>query len=211
MVPRVVCFDVGGVLLGAERSGICGRITSALGVSTDEVRSELNEHFLTTTKPLREAVVDFSDDLNVDPATVANAIGPLGTDTCYVYDDAVPVLERIYEQTRVVAVSNTNPWERIPIADTPLQPYVDASVTSFDVGVAKPKREIFEAALEAVEIPPDETDVVMVGDSDVDIQGADQLDWRTVHLHRDYDVPIEVGQPPPDYVISDLTELVQYL
>ena len=49
IMPRVACFDVGGVLLGSNRPGLCSRVTTALGVPVDEVRNELNQHFFSRT------------------------------------------------------------------------------------------------------------------------------------------------------------------
>ncbi|MDQ3646267.1 MAG: HAD family hydrolase [Actinomycetota bacterium] len=81
-------------------------------------------------------------------------------------------------------------------------PYVDAIISSVDIGYRKPSREIFKAALDAAGCSP--SDIVVVGDSvQKDILPALDLGMRTVL--------VGIEAPPPetshaDAVVTDLDQ-----
>jgi FMN phosphatase YigB (HAD superfamily) len=78
------------------------------------------------------------------------------------------------------------------------------------VGWRKPRREIFEATLALLGAEPGE--VMHVGDNlDADVRGAGELGIRTVWVTRrvkDADAVLERHKgPPPEHIVSDLSEL----
>ncbi len=96
------------------------------------------------------------------------------------------------------------------IEESGLSPHLDAIVISEDVGIRKPRPEIFEETLRRLDVSPAET--VHVGDNlDADVSGASALGIRTVWVTRRVDDPgkrLESHKgKEPQHVVSDLGEL----
>jgi len=94
--------------------------------------------------------------------------------------------------------------------DCGFRAHLDALAISEAVGIRKPRPEIFEAVLAELGVAPAET--LHVGDSlSADIAGAAPLGIRTVWITRrvaDRDAAFRAyAGPPPDVVISDLSEI----
>lgn len=84
---------------------------------------------------------------------------------------------------------------------------LDSLVSSFDIGVRKPHRAMFDAALERAGCPPQRC--VMVGDNEVnDIEPAAGLGMRTIRVTMQYRVP---GTSRADAVAASLKEVAAIL
>jgi len=86
----------------------------------------------------------------------------------------------------------------------------DAVLVSDAFGLRKPRREIFEAVLEQLGVPPGET--LHVGDSlRADVGGARAAGLRTAWITRriaDPEKALREHQGPlPDHALADLAEL----
>ena len=83
----------------------------------------------------------------------------------------------------VVVTNNVTSEQQLKLDRCGLRPYVDALITSEDVGVTKPDVRIFEVALAAAGVSPAEA--VMLGDSwSTDVAGARAAGVRAVWLNR---------------------------
>ena len=83
----------------------------------------------------------------------------------------------------VIVTNNVTSEQVLKLDRCGLRPYVDALITSEDVGVTKPGARIFEAALAAAGVGPAEA--VMLGDSWLtDVAGAQAAGVRAVWLNR---------------------------
>ncbi len=78
------------------------------------------------------------------------------------YPDTVPVLNHLRDKGIRTAVVSNIAWDIRTVLD-PAGAHTDAVVLSFEAGVAKPDRQIFEIALDRLGV--DAADAVMVGDS----------------------------------------------
>ncbi|CAM3635632.1 HAD family hydrolase [Marinicrinis lubricantis] len=88
-----------------------------------------------------------------------------------------------------------------------IRPYFDCIVVSDEVGVKKPDRQIFDIALERLNIHPQQT--WYVGDHPRnDVHGAREAGLQAVWLEgfMEWDAAIE----PPEYVITHLKQLQSY-
>jgi HAD superfamily hydrolase (TIGR01549 family) len=97
------------------------------------------------------------------------------------------------------------------LADAGLLDLLDAVVISMDVGVRKPRAEIFRAALDAVGASPENT--LHVGDSlEADVGGAAPLGLRTAWLTRrvpDRDAARRgYAGPAPTHEVADLADVL---
>ena len=122
------------------------------------------------------------------------------------------LLVRLRETARVGICSNFThgaPARRL-LAEDGLAPHLDAVVISEDVGMRKPRAEIFDAVLDGLGTAPEET--LHVGDNlDADVAGAAARGLRTVWLTRrvaDPDAALRAHRgPAPDFIVADLGEL----
>lgn len=129
-------------------------------------------------------------------------------------DHHADVLAELSRRARVAVCSNfshTQTALRV-LADGQLDTNLHAIVISEDVGIRKPRPEIFEAVLEALNVAPEET--LHVGDNlDADVRGAAALGARTAWVTRRVrdadDALAGFDGPAPDYRIADLAELLE--
>jgi FMN phosphatase YigB (HAD superfamily) len=96
------------------------------------------------------------------------------------------------------------------LEDYGLHSHLDAVVISEEVGFRKPRREIFDAVLEALTVEREE--VLHVGDSlTADVAGAASMGIQSVWLTRRVKDPEQAlarhDGPRPDYQIDDLSEI----
>jgi putative hydrolase of the HAD superfamily len=105
----------------------------------------------------------------------------------FLYDDAEETLRRLAAGgLRIGLISNTQRPLDVFAAHFELEGLITAAVSSAELGILKPHRAIFEAALGAVGVEAREA--VMVGDSvSHDIEGARQAGMRAVLLRRSGD------------------------
>ena len=82
-------------------------------------------------------------------------------------------------------------------------------MVSDEVGWRKPRRDIFDAALERLGVRPEES--LFVGDrADMDVLGAQQIGMDAAWINRDGE-PLPAGVKAPTYEIRDLGELATIL
>ncbi len=114
------------------------------------------------------------------------------------YPDVLPVLKRLRDRYRLVAVTNGNAnLDRIGIADL-----FHGFVSARQVGAAKPAAAMFEAAVAAGGGSPATT--VHVGDHpEMDVAGAQRAGLAGVWINRDRQAWPD-GLDQPDSVIEDL-------
>ena len=98
------------------------------------------------------------------------------------------------------------------IAACGLEDYFDAIVISEEVGIEKPAREIFEAALDRLKVKAENT--IMVGNRiDADIVGANRIGMKSIwfNWNNRYQEMISNEEEMPDFVIKSLFELLGIL
>jgi putative hydrolase of the HAD superfamily len=122
------------------------------------------------------------------------------------------VLARLRARHRLGVCSNFThaPTARALLADAGLDRSLEVIVISHEHGLRKPRREIFEATLEALGVAPDEA--IHVGDNlDADVAGASALGLRTVWITRCVGDPEGVlakhQGPAPTWTVRDLAEI----
>jgi FMN phosphatase YigB (HAD superfamily) len=122
------------------------------------------------------------------------------------------LLARLRARFRTGLCSNFSwaPTARGILDQADLTGALDAIVISHEHGLRKPRREIFEATLAALDVAPDEA--IHVGDNlDADVAGASALGLRTVWITRCVRDPASVlaahRGPVPTWQVADLAEL----
>jgi FMN phosphatase YigB (HAD superfamily) len=133
-----------------------------------------------------------------------------------VLEHHVPLLASLHQKARLGVCSNFThaPAALRVIRDAGLAPYLDVVVISEDVGVRKPRPEIFEEALRQLGTSAAET--VHVGDNlAADVGGAAAVDMRAVWITRrvnDLHAALQgYAGPWPAARVRDLAELPERL
>jgi putative hydrolase of the HAD superfamily len=128
----------------------------------------------------------------------------------------VEVLERLRGRAKLAVCSNFSHTDtaRAVLVDAGLASHFESVVISMDLGIRKPRPEIFRAALESLGAAPEET--LHVGDDlAADVAGAAPLGIRTVWLTRRVRDPAAAlasySGPRPVHSIADLAELEKLL
>jgi putative hydrolase of the HAD superfamily len=207
--PALVMFDLDFTLLRPsdlfEASGY-RRTGERFGLHLDEARWPQAERRAYEAITARRAVTgDAHDDglLAViaralieglgggDPVAVEAAVAAVAdawalAENFGLYDDVLPCLRTLRAAgVRMALASNAlgHVVEEV-VAHFALDEYIEVSVSSADVGVVKPACAVFEAVLQATDVPA--PDSVMVGDSvGDDVRGALACGCRAILLDRD--------------------------
>ncbi len=122
-----------------------------------------------------------------------------------------PLLRRLAERYKLAVVSNfdytptaLDILERAGVVDL-----FETIVVSDEVGWRKPRRDIFDAALDRLGVRAEES--LFVGDrADMDVLGAQQIGMDAAWINRDGE-PLPAGVMAPTYEIRDLGELATIL
>lgn len=131
-------------------------------------------------------------------------------------DHHAGVLRRLRQRAPAGLCSNFThaPTARRILDEAALAPHLDPIVISVDVGLRKPRPEIFRALLEGLGSAPEAT--LHVGDSlHADVAGAAALGIRTAWLTRRVADPeaalASYEGPPPDHVVADVEDVLRLL
>ncbi|HEY1653250.1 MAG TPA: HAD family hydrolase [Acidimicrobiales bacterium] len=118
------------------------------------------------------------------------------------FADTLPGLDTLRADYRLGLLSNGS---RLP-ETVGLSGYFESVVFAQDHRVAKPDKGIFEIVERQLGVGPEVC--VLVGDHPVnDVAGARGAGWRSVWIDRDGTTPFPAEGPPPDAVVTALTEL----
>jgi putative hydrolase of the HAD superfamily len=101
------------------------------------------------------------------------------------YDDVWPALHNLRSQgIKLGIISNWDERLRTLLRELELEEFFDPIIISCEAGYAKPSRQIFERAIEALQLPVDS--ILHVGDSlEDDVRGAQRAGLSSAHLKRE--------------------------
>ncbi|MCP4906923.1 MAG: HAD family hydrolase [bacterium] len=99
---------------------------------------------------------------------------------------------------------------RAILREAAFEPHFSSIVISEEMGIRKPRMEIFESVVRSLEMPASE--ILHVGDDlRADVQGAAEIGLRTVWLTRQIADPQAAAAayngPQPDFALEDLMDL----
>jgi putative hydrolase of the HAD superfamily len=121
------------------------------------------------------------------------------------FADVAPVLARLREHHRLVAVTNGN----VQVHETPLRDAFHHALTAVEAGAAKPAPDLFELAMRVAGAVPTET--LHLGDDPLrDVEAARRIGIDAVWVNRTgRSWPDELD--PPVLAVRDLHELAHWL
>jgi putative hydrolase of the HAD superfamily len=123
------------------------------------------------------------------------------------FPDVLPILAQLKPKYQLGLVTNAyRLYAEAEIRMLGLDQWWDVVVMSSDHGISKPAPELFQLALEQLQISPAEA--IYVGDSiEHDVAGARNAGLKVVHIRRE-DLVANHSQPLPDWSIQSLDELL---
>lgn len=156
----------------------------------------------------------FADEVGIDadPVAMADAfVWGLGANGD-LYDGARELLETLAGTVRMAMVTNgLSDVQRARIERLELGAYFDAVVISSEVGVTKPRGEIFDIAFERLGAPA-KASAVMIGDSlTSDIRGGADYGIATCWYNRHRATPGTDDLATYETVTHEVTDLAQIL
>jgi putative hydrolase of the HAD superfamily len=194
---KAVTFDAAGTLLEPWPSvgAVYARVAEECGIGPVSPE-ELNRQFARAWKGKREfdysrkawrRIVSktFAGLAPVKPAFFDHVYDEFAHSRCWrVFDDVGPALERCRTQgMKLGVISNWDERLRPLLEQMGLAPYFDVVLVSMEVGHHKPERQIFERAVESLQVSPER--ILHVGDSVAeDLEGAAAAGWQAVLLDR---------------------------
>lgn len=126
-------------------------------------------------------------------------------------EDHRQILEACHKRYRLGLVSNFDhaPTVYRVLEREGVRDLFQEILISAEVGWRKPRREIFQTALDRMRLDPAEA--LFVGDSlEIDVAGAKQIGMDAVWLNPEYQ-PTRRDFPAPDYVVACLKDLADLL
>ena len=100
------------------------------------------------------------------------------------FNDAKKILKKMKRNYKLVLITNGDSvQQREKIRKTKIEKYFSEIIISGEVGITKPKKEIFELACTKIEEQPE--NCIMIGDSyKLDIQGAQNAGLNAIWVNR---------------------------
>jgi putative hydrolase of the HAD superfamily len=194
---QAITFDAAGTLLEPSPSvgAIYARVAEECGVGPVSVDA-LNRQFAQAWKTKKNfdysrrawrRIVDqtFSGLAHTKLHFFDHLYEEFALPQCWrVYDDVAPTLQRCRARgLKLGIISNWDERLRPLLGQIGLAPYFDAIVISVEVGHRKPEREIFQRAVDLLQVSP--AAVLHVGDSiDEDLRGAVAAGFQALLLER---------------------------
>jgi putative hydrolase of the HAD superfamily len=231
-----VCFDLDGTLLRDDHlMSIMDAVAARLverhpGLAADELRAANRRHAQVVWRdrevawcrgesPLQEissliwtAVLGDAGVVDADSVIEACRLQEqLERESWQLYDESVEVLATLRERGIRVAVITNGPseFQRAKLEAVGMATAFDAVVVSGDRGIEKPRPEIFQTALSALDAEP--SAALHVGDSrSADVVGAHAAGMTAVWLDRSGSGSLHPGQHA-DAVVTDLRGLYTLL
>lgn len=134
-----------------------------------------------------------------------------GTETLkelHIFPDARTVMDTLGKKYRLTMITNgASIWQSAKIEKLDIEDYFEEIIVSGELGHHKPSKKIFEEMTRRTQV--DESEIIYIGNNYLkDVVGAKESGWKVVWVKRDDE---ERDESVPDYVISELSELLDFL
>ncbi len=227
---KVVCFDLDGTICdlwdGEHRASdnLVERLVEESGQPKEFVANIYDTKWATLKANYMSLVTDGLDELDIRDMHMKSVLNELEgkwnpreyaelhyTETMngiYIYPDARSVMDTLGENYRLTMITNgASTWQREKIERLNIEGYFEEIIVSGELGHHKPSPKIFNEMAKRTGVNPGE--IIYIGnDYRKDIQGAKTSGWRTAWVNRTDE---ERDETVPDYTISELSELLDFL
>ncbi len=119
------------------------------------------------------------------------------------YEEVIEVMEYFKKRGyKIGVISDTSPSLQITLENLGLAKYIDSYICSDLVGAMKPDPVIYNAALESINVLPEES--LYVDDYDIEADGARDLGITSFHIDRN-------GDRDKEWKIKSLKEIIDFV
>lgn len=208
---KVICFDMWQTL-GTYKINLYKEVlkVSKLNMSLREFALKKGKINIDESLDDKNRFIEKLRKLGVVNHNILNKIEDLYIkthDSIYLYKETLDALNKLKEKGLIlILITNVDEYAHRRIICLFPKNLFDFILTSYEVGVRKPNKEIFMNVLKKYEkVRPEE--ILMVGDSeDMDIKPSKELNWKTAFISRKGE-----KSKHADYNIGDLRELLKIL
>jgi putative hydrolase of the HAD superfamily len=203
---RGICFDIGGTLVSPSGAkGLCERIADVVGKPVQHLIAPIDKYLRCRQGDARELAVEFCRAIGFhdSEAIIDCALHQDGGHE--LYPEVAACLTRL-NRYKLSILSNCSAWDCVDLDKMGIRSNFAAILYSYSVGYAKPDPRIFRAAEDAMGMTPEE--LLLVGDSYSDINGASAAGWGGIVVSRTKMAPISAA---PGCTIANLEQLVELL
>ena len=180
--PEFLFFDLGNVLFHFSHARVCQQVSEVSGVPAGDVgafieQSDYMVQLETGATTIADIHATFCKSFGVSPPL--DAIELAASDIFEVNAPIIPLLMSLVRARRRIGVlSNTSHahWEFLSSRYTFLRKFFPVLSLSFELGVMKPDREIYERSAEMVGVPPER--IFFTDDRAENIEGALAANWQ---------------------------------
>lgn len=208
-MKKYYLFDLDGTLTD-PKEGITQSVRYALLKMGFDVPADSLTDFI--GPPLKDSFMKFlgfsSDEADTAIAFYRERYSTIGLFENEVFDDVIPVLKKLKEQGKVLAVATCKPTvfakqicDKYGISD-----YMTAIVGTELVGTLTTKTTVIEQVLK--ELGAGRSEAIMIGDREHDIIGAKNTGLTNVGVTFGYAHDGELEAAGADYIIENLYELL---
>lgn len=227
---KVVCFDLDDTICDLwegehkARLILIDKLSQESGVPRDEITRVYDIEWAKIKIDYMSLVTDGLDEIDIrekhmievldiidlesSPSQYAELHCNEKMDGIYIYPDARNVMDTLKKKYRLTMITNgALSWQREKIEKLDIEDYFEEIIVSGELGHHKPSPKIFEEMTKRTGVNPSE--IIYIGnDYRKDIQGAKTSGWRTIWVKRTDE---ERDETVPDYTISELSELLDFL
>lgn len=227
---KVVCFDLDDTICDLwegehkARDTLIERLVEDSGHPRALVSNIYDAEWATFKGNYMDLVAEGLDEIDIRDKHMRGVLKELGVkgdtreyaglhctekmDGIYLYPDARNVMDTLKKKYRLTMITNgASVWQREKIEKLDIEDYFEEIIVSGELGHHKPNPKIFQEMTERTGVTPDE--IMYIGnDYRKDIQGAKTSGWRTAWVKRTDE---KRDETVPDYTISELSELLDFL
>lgn len=200
-----IAFDMDGTLLNSQEVLINAEIKAFGAMGVNVSHADLKKFGGVSVKDMaKELMPGFSDKDIIELRRIRAEEALKCMEEVVLFPETKPVLRKLRGLGIRLSIATGLGHELLPVflEKTGLSKMVDFYVSADQVKHGKPAPDVFLRAFELMQV--DTSNGLVVGDSPHDIMGAKAANIKSVLISRE--------QKPdcrPDYVISDLTELLE--
>lgn len=227
---KVVCFDLDDTICDLwegehkARDTLIERLVEDSGHPRALVSNIYDAEWATFKGNYMDLVAEGLDEIDIRDKHMRGVLKELGVkgdtreyaglhctekmDGIYLYPDARNVMDTLKKKYRLTMITNgASVWQREKIEKLDIEDYFEEIIVSGELGHHKPSSKIFEEMTRRTQV--DASEIIYIGNNYMkDVVGAKESGWKAVWVKRNDE---ERDESVPDYVINELSELLEIL
>ena len=227
---KVVCFDLDDTIcsLGevehVARFIIIDKLSQASEYSQDAIARVYDIEWAIFKQDYMALVSEGLDEQDIRERHIESVLDVIGLEASTVdyarlfctetlkgisiFPDARTVMDALGKKYRLTMITNgASVWQRAKIEKLSIEDYFEEIIVSGDLGHHKPSSKIFEEMTRRTQV--DASEIIYIGNNYMkDVVGAKESGWKAVWVKRNDE---ERDESVPDYVINELSELLDFL